>query len=564
MTLLNLNVHFIQLCLERCIYLKTLNLLLYSRLKMTACVYVCVCVCSVEGEVTDTVTADNANVCGLGSETSSASMMSQNVTQSRHSDVSNCAVSLKRSASSQESCDVPLKRAITTTHCESVGTRHSAVVALPTATLPSFPPNLFSCFPSVGSHYAQRARAPVTAAVNHTDSRSASTLFSMPVHGCLPPNGTATPIQAATSSNRDPAPAPSAALFLVPSIHKVCMLMVPGVNSMLMPILCQVVAPPTPPPPANHISVASTLSAAVQSLSPLRCLPLAACPSHCQSLSSSAVSSQQQQQQQHSFIVSDALQLQSRRPTVALLPPNTTALMSAARLHLTNVISHATTSTSLPPHLLSLPFTRPIPLASTSPLANSLHYAGNSLPPLQNAALLSNRVRLVDGARTPVDQSAGVQLGLVNKLSISGPLPCAAPTANRCVLSVAPVHLNGLINTQRTMSVSVACRLTQSPAKHTAAVSCHPTPLIQQFHPNSYHISNATVTCNTALTSVVGCLSKSTNSNSNSVSLLRTVLSERRIDMQSSHGPTTEQQVPVACLMPPTSLSFASTTDASH
>ena len=96
---------------------------------------------------------------------------------------------LKRT-SRDDTCDIPLKRA-TAHSCllsTPTSTRHSAVSssALCAATLPSFPPTLFSSFPSLGNSRMSSSSSsqclPVT--MSHLPvSMATSTLFSVPVHG---------------------------------------------------------------------------------------------------------------------------------------------------------------------------------------------------------------------------------------------------------------------------------------------------------------------------------------------------------------------------------------------
>ena len=101
-------------------------------------------------------------------------------------------VLLKRSAT-DDNCPVAHKRH--TTHSSLIDTSVTPVTSstahnttFPVATLPSFPPTLFSCFPSLGNSRTPTCSSPCVQppAASRLSTPSAtvtSTLFSIPVHG---------------------------------------------------------------------------------------------------------------------------------------------------------------------------------------------------------------------------------------------------------------------------------------------------------------------------------------------------------------------------------------------
>ena len=363
---------------------------------------------------------------------------------------------LKRSAT-DEVCNIPHKRA--TTHSAVLDTsitgmisprvagNNSALPTVPMSTLPSFPPTLFSCFPSLGNTRAQcPPRVPQVISSSHTSqsrqstTTATSTLFSIPVHGVA----------------RGTRP-----LLLVPSLQN-CVL-IP--SACTMPLVCVL-----NPALQLHNTSAPTTAAVAVGIPQVahNSQPNISLPSHMLRPVGAAISVDQSVTRTTSGnpnIACDSLPLRVSLPNIRTLSqvqrPVVGATGSGQLSAPTSTAAGIThTASSLQPlsvpgiPLLSYPLW-PVagasaPNQSCLPPATGVgisHIARNSLPTglsMPNIPIVSHLLRPVGGATIPVDQSAVRLVSGIGRLRVP-PLPLFCST-NTSIVTPPPPRLNGIIS----------------------------------------------------------------------------------------------------------------------
>jgi len=331
----------------------------------------------------------------------------------RNSSLSNChdnAVSgmLVKRPASDDTCHLPHKRP-TMTHSSLLDTsaagmishrnssmagNTSALPAFPNVTLPSFPPTLFSCFPSQGNSHAHscppRAVPPVVLSTDTTrwsNTTSTSTLFSIPVHGVA----------------SGPCP-----VMLVPSIQN-CVL-VPSLGSSLLYVLNAALQSRSTSAPTT-VAAAVGIPHAAGNLQPgISLLP------HLLQPVGGAVSSDQ-----------SARSIPSRNPNITgnLLPLHSSMPNIPMISHPLRLVGR----TSAPDQLASTGVGIP-------------HVARNSLPlslPLSNIPLLSHQLRPLGGSA--VNQSVSCMGNMRG-----GRVPALSLLSNAGTSLMTQPRLNGIIS----------------------------------------------------------------------------------------------------------------------